>query len=159
MNDKNKKSVIFIILGVALVVIGLGITFFVVKKPFSENGEETSEKKAIQLDVPGQTSEVIKAETGEDKTVPTTSEDTKDKDKEKTSEKKTTTGTARPTVTSENTSETKKVEEPVIIIENEKNGNLPTPSPSAQPSTTTSSKSNNDVIELPFVPYEEIKIE
>ena len=159
MNGKNNKAVILIFLGVALVVIGLGITLFVLKKPFTRKGEEreSSEiRKVIQLDVPGQTSEEIKkVETGEDEVVPDTTKDTIDKDIEKASEKKTVTTAAKKEVASEKSSEKKKEDQqPLIIVEDPK---LPSAPTTTTTTTPTPPADNDDAIELPFVPYEEIK--
>ncbi len=160
--DRNNKAVIFIISGVALVVLGLGITFLVIKKPFRGKEIKTSEtKKVIQLDVPGQTSEEVKkADAGEDEMVPDTTKETKEKEKEKTPEKKNvTTTTTKKETTSEKTSETKKqdqqAQQPVIIVEDPKTAPTPT-TPTATTAPATSEKSD-DVIELPFVPYEDLK--
>ena len=161
MEEKSSKTIILIISGVLLVLLGLGITFLVIKKPFSKTGNNTSEnKKVIQLDVPGQTTseEVKKAEAGEDEIVTDTPKDTKEKDKEKTSEKKIVTTTTKKETTSEKAGETKKQEQqaqqPVVIVEDPKTAPTPTTPSTATPTTPAKS---DDAIELPFVPYEEIK--
>ena len=159
MEEKNSKIIVLIISGVLLVLLGLGITFLVIKKPFSKTRNDTSEnKRVIQLDVPGQTSEEVKkAEAGEEEVVPDTPKDTKEKDKEKTSEKKNVTTTTKKETTSEKTSETTKqqqqVQQPVVIVEDPKTAPAPT-----APSTVTPTMplKSDDGIELPFVPYEEI---
>lgn len=153
MDDRNNKSVILIILGIVLVVLGVGITILVIKKPFKSKGSDTSETtKVIRLDVSdeGESESVSTSEEENGGTVPDSNKD--NKEKEKTSEKtKVTAKENKQTTTSEKASEAKKEEEiPAIIIEKP---NDTTPANQPKPAEIK----DDDVIELPFVPYEEIK--
>jgi hypothetical protein len=156
MDERNKKATILIVVGVILVVLGLGVTLLVIKKPFKSKNNDTSEnRKVIQLDVPDQTTpeEVKKADAG-DEDLPDTA-DVKDT-KEKTSEKSVANNNKKVVTSeknSEKTSETKKADDtPKIIIES------PQDSGSSAPTVTTPTTpaKSDEVIELPFVPYEEL---
>ena len=154
MGDRNKKAIILIVSGLALVVLGVGITFLVIKNPFKSKTKlqvSSDSKKVIQLDVPeAETSENAKEDEKGAKVV-VTDKTEEGKEKEKTTEKaKATAKDDKKTVTSEKASETKTEEIPTIIIENPNDS-----APATQPKPAEIK--DDDVIELPFVPYEEIK--
>ena len=149
MDKRNKKAVILTVFGIILVIIGVGVVILVVKNPLrKEKPVQSSEsEKVIQLNIPGGvTSETEEIE--KETTLTEEKEVSKVKTSEKTSEKKTDNKKA---TTSEKASEEKKVEEPPLIIEN------PNEAPSRQTTTNQPPVNKDEVIELPFIPYEEIK--
>lgn len=149
MDKRGKKAAILTVFGIILVIIGVGVVILIIKNPLKrEKMNNSSEsKKVIQLDVPGGvTSETEEIE--KETTLTEEKEVSKVKTSEKTSEKKT---DNKKVVTSEKTSEEKKTEEPPLIIEN------PKEEPSRHTTTNQTPVNKDEVIELPLIPYEEIK--
>ena len=154
MDEKKRNILILVSVIVLLLIVGATVTILVVKKPFKSKGNETSERKVIQLDIPGagQTSEQPDQQDANAEIVDSTKDKVADNNKEKTSEKVNTTNN-KPKVIEEKASEKKSEEAPMIIIEDPNSS----PAPSGQTKPPTNPPKSDEVIELPFVPYSELK--
>ena len=156
MDEKKRNTRILVSVIVLLLIVGATVTILVVKKPFKSKGDETSERKVIQLDVPGavQTSEQPDQQDANAEIVDSTKDKVADNNKEKNSEKVTTTNNNKPKVIEEKASEKKSEETPMIIIEDPNSNPAPSGGQTKPPANPPKS---DEVIELPFVPYSELK--
>lgn len=162
VNEEKKKTIIYILIVVCVLLLIAGIVFVILMVGKNKKNQVNNpEGKVIRLDVPSEEhpKEPESIDKGKEEVMSDSEKTNKEKtnDKEKTSEKNST----KPVATSEKKSdEGKKEDVPLIIIEDPKNNSTPSSNPNTNPGNNTNNNTNDDKpIELPFVPYEEIKVD